>query len=105
MRRCLVCGTDEGITRDHVVPRVVLRMVLGREEYFDFCQTVRKANIQPLCGPCNGYKSSRVVDLRGYSGHSRLLDFLEDYDIIDSVVFEEPKVFLEEARSWSQNRR
>lgn len=105
MQRCLVCYTKENITRDHVVPRVVLRMVMEREEYFDFCQNVRKANIQPLCGPCNGYKSSRVADLRNATERERLLGFMDDYGIIDRVDFEDPEVFLREVRTWSQNRR
>lgn len=89
MRTCLSCG-DEGVTKDHVVPRLVLRIILGREDYADFCSTVRKINIQPLCGKCNNAKATRVIDFRPKEQHEELLFYLEEFGIIDQIEFEEP---------------
>lgn len=97
MKRCLVCKETEGVTRDHVVPRLVLRMVLERETYAHFCSKVRKGNIQPLCGFCNNYKATRVVDLRDDETQAHLLNHLFDYGIYDAIVFEDPDEYIKEA--------
>lgn len=89
MRTCLRCGA-EGVTKDHVVPRLVLRIMLGREDYADFCSEVRKVNIQPLCGPCNNWKATRVIDFRPPEQHEQLCHYLAKYGIMDKVEFEEP---------------
>lgn len=98
MKRCVACGTTDNLTRDHVVPRLVLRMLLERETYAHFCSKVRKVNIQPMCGECNNLKATRVIDLRGEEEHYRLLAFLIDYDIIGKVVFEDPDEFIQEVQ-------
>lgn len=52
--RCVMCGAAESLfklTPDHVVP--LSRGGAGGIE-----------NIQPLCGPCNSSKNSKVIDLR-----------------------------------------
>lgn len=80
-----------------MVPRLVLRMLLDRETYADFCSTVRKINVQPQCGWCNNYKATRVVDLRDKEMHDKLLASLERFGILDEVVFEDPEEFRREA--------
>lgn len=90
MRVCLSCGIQEGLTKDHVVPRLVLRILLGREDYADFCSEVRKVNVQPLCGRCNNQKATRIIDFRTQEEHEQLCFYLEKYEIADQVEFEEP---------------
>lgn len=90
MRKCLRCGA-EPTTRDHVVPRLVLRILLGREQYARFCSEVRKVNLQPLCGPCNNDKGHhQIVDYRSREEHEQLLFYMDKYGILDDIEFEEP---------------
>lgn len=89
-RRCVVCGEEGNITKDHVVPRLVLRIMLGREKYADFCSVVRKINIQPMCGPDNNIKATRVADLRTPEEHAQLCEYLDLFGILDSLEFEDP---------------
>lgn len=50
--RCLCCGrTDRPLTRDHVIP-----LTKGGALSVD--------NVQPLCGPCNSSKKTKVIDYR-----------------------------------------
>ncbi len=49
--RCLRCETTEGITMDHVVP-----ISKGGGHTAD--------NVQPLCGPCNSSKGTKIIDYR-----------------------------------------
>lgn len=49
--RCLRCGLQKPLTRDHVVP-VTLK---GSDAI---------SNIQPLCRECNSIKNNRVMDFR-----------------------------------------
>ena len=79
-----------------MVPRLVLRMLLDREVYADFCSTVRKINVQPLCGYCNNFKATRVIDLRDDDIHQVLISYLDKYGIAESVVFEDPDAFVKE---------
>jgi 5-methylcytosine-specific restriction endonuclease McrA len=91
MRRCLRCGTTEGqITRDHVVPRIVLRMAFAEMpgEYARFCATVRKINIQPLCNFCNNLKGDRACDYREDERRDKLVQALIEFGLEKSVVFE-----------------
>jgi len=55
---CLMCGTKENITRDHVIP--ISRG--GRND---------KYNIQPLCGKCNRVKWTNSWDFRFDKGEWR----------------------------------
>lgn len=48
---CLACGRGGDITMDHVVP---ISKGGGHTA----------ANVQPLCGPCNSSKGTRVIDYR-----------------------------------------
>lgn len=48
---CLKCGTDEGITLDHVVP-------VSRDG--ENCIE----NLQPLCKSCNSSKGTQIIDYR-----------------------------------------
>lgn len=89
MRRCLRCGAVDGITRDHVVPRVQLRLALGQDAYARFCAQVRKINIQDLCGPCNNDKGDRTADYRNDERHEILVAALEQFGIRDKINFEE----------------
>lgn len=76
-KRCLRCGTTENITRDHVVSRFILRTVLKRWQYEDFCQKASKnLNKQPLCGPCNQEKGPKAIDYRGPEMAQSLQGFL-----------------------------
>lgn len=45
--RCVYCGTDENITKDHIIP-----LTKGGTDYID--------NIQPLCHNCNSSKGNRI---------------------------------------------
>jgi len=49
--RCLCCGKKRKLTADHVVP-----VSKGGTSNID--------NIQPLCGPCNSKKGTKVIDFR-----------------------------------------
>lgn len=49
--RCLKCGATEAITMDHVVP-----ISKGGPHTSD--------NVQPLCGPCNSSKHTKIIDYR-----------------------------------------
>ena len=49
--RCLRCGTDDGLTLDHIVPGS-----LGGTDCVN--------NLQTLCRPCNGAKGTAIVDYR-----------------------------------------
>jgi hypothetical protein len=96
MKQCLICGETENVTKDHVVPRLVLRMLLGREPYAKFCSEVRKDNIQWLCGPHNNEKGTRVIDYRDDDRHAALLAWLDKYGI--EVEFEDPTKPLDAPR-------
>jgi 5-methylcytosine-specific restriction endonuclease McrA len=50
-RKCLRCGTLDGLTRDHIQP-----LISGGSNFI--------ANIQPLCRPCNSWKGVRTIDFR-----------------------------------------
>lgn len=91
MRKCLRCGELEGITRDHVVPRVQLRLALGQDEYARFCAKVRKINIQDLCGPCNNAKGDRTAEYRTDERAAMLVEYLKEFDLIDRINFDEFK--------------
>lgn len=49
--RCLACGREGDLTRDHIVP-------LSKGGSNDI------GNIQPLCGPCNSAKGTQIIDYR-----------------------------------------
>ncbi len=49
--RCLACGSAGPLTVDHVIP-------LEKGGTNDI------SNIQPLCGPCNRRKGTRIIDYR-----------------------------------------
>lgn len=88
-RICLSCErvTDK-MTKDHVVPRVVLRDVLGMIRYAKFCSSVRSINIQPLCSDCNSRKGNRVIDWRSQFHRDRLKSRLKQWGISDQIEFE-----------------
>lgn len=81
MRVCLKCGSDNQITRDHVVPRVVLRQAMDLDTYQRFSHESRDVNIQPLCGPCNGEKADKAIDYRPIQEHVNLLLLLERWGL------------------------
>jgi 5-methylcytosine-specific restriction endonuclease McrA len=87
MRKCLRCGTQENITKDHVVSRVALRLALGSEDYSRFCAKVRKLNVQDACGPCNNEKGDRSIDLRTDSRPERLREALIDFGLDPEEIF------------------
>jgi 5-methylcytosine-specific restriction endonuclease McrA len=90
-RACLRCGaTDRPITRDHVVPRVALRMAFAGMpgEYARFCALVRKVNIQALCSFCNNLKGDRACDYRDDERRELLVKYLVDFGLQDSIRFE-----------------
>lgn len=70
---------------------------MERESYAHFCSKVRKTNIQNMCGFCNNYKATRVVDLRDHEIHHILVQHLKDYGIYDDIVFEDPDEYIKEA--------
>lgn len=64
--KCLACGTDEGVAKDHVVP-IQKR---GSDAI---------ANIQPLCGPCNSGKGSlKAIDYRPAGWEALLVGEIKD---------------------------
>jgi len=86
---CLACNEEvEKITKDHVVPRVVLRDMMSLARYARFCATARKRNIQPLCAPCNGKKANRVIDYREQYRSDELRSLLKNWNL--KVKFEDP---------------
>ena len=91
MRRCLWCGEADGITRDHVVSRVTLRLALGQEEYARFCARVRKINIQDTCGRCNNFKGDRSSDLRNDGREELLRQHLIDFGLDPDDILEHPE--------------
>lgn len=61
--KCLVCGTRDDLTVDHVVP-------LSRGG------SNGVSNLQPLCGPCNSRKGRRIIDYRDPLALVQLLEVL-----------------------------
>ena len=49
--RCVACGLQTALTRDHIVP-----LAVGGSDYIN--------NIQPLCKPCNSRKGVASTDFR-----------------------------------------
>lgn len=49
--RCLRCGEQRPLTEDHVIP-----ITKGGSDNIE--------NIQPLCGPCNSWKGTKIIDFR-----------------------------------------
>ena len=76
--RCKASGTT---TRDHVVPRVLLKLQLSRDEYHRWSTEARYVNIQPLCADCNGLKGGRAADYRTVEEHAELLDLIAKWGI------------------------
>lgn len=90
-RRCLACEQEvEKLTKDHVVPRVVLRDTMGRWRYARFCSSVRAVNIQHLCSGCNSRKGSRIIDWREQHRHDQLRNRLKQWGIMEHIEFEDP---------------
>jgi hypothetical protein len=87
MRRCLRCKSTDSITRDHVVPRVQLKLALGKEQYEKFCSQVRKLNIMDLCGPCNNEKGDKAIDLRDEDTQLLLRIALMEYGLDPEDIF------------------
>lgn len=86
---CLACGeAQDKITKDHVVPRVVLRDLMPLTRYARFCAAARKINLQPLCAPCNGKKASRVIDYRPQYRHDQLRALIKNWGL--DIEFEDP---------------
>lgn len=81
MRRCLKCGTNKNITRDHVVSRVLLRRVMDLDTYQLFSTESRDVNIQPLCRKCNNDKGGGAVDYRDMEDHVKLLLLLDRWNL------------------------
>lgn len=91
-RICLACGEEvEKLTKDHVVPRVVLRDTMGRYRYARFCSRARKVNLQPLCSDCNSRKGDRVIDWRDQYRHDELRSLLKQWGVMDQIEFENPE--------------
>lgn len=66
MKRCLKCGTTNDLTRDHVVPRAVLKCILTRDQYDEFTSNTSRIalNFQVLCTTCNQDKGTDIIDYR-----------------------------------------
>lgn len=102
MRKCLKCGADEGITRDHVVPRVLLRQAMDLDTYQRFSHESRDVNIQPLCGPCNGEKADRAIDYRPIEEHVKLLLLLERWGLDIEVQVGKPHKSVKWVSRWCE---
>jgi 5-methylcytosine-specific restriction endonuclease McrA len=61
--RCLLCGSEEKVVPDHVIP-----LVRGGAHRLD--------NIQPLCWKCNFRKGTKIADYRASAKISRLTDVI-----------------------------
>lgn len=91
-RICLACEEPvDKLTKDHVVPRVVLRDTMGMMRYAKFCSQVRSVNIQPLCSDCNSRKGNRIIDWRDQYEHDRLRNKLKQWGIMEFIEFEDPE--------------
>lgn len=80
-RQCLRCGTTEDLTRDHVIPKAVLKRILTRDEYEHFSQKTGRPglNIQVLCAECNQDKGCTTIDYREPTITDRLRSWLEEH--------------------------
>jgi 5-methylcytosine-specific restriction endonuclease McrA len=90
MKKCLACDNlVEKITKDHVIPRVVLRDAMGITRYAKFCTAARKINLQPMCADCNGRKGSRVIDYRNQFLNDQLRALVKQWGL--DITFEDSK--------------
>lgn len=96
-RRCVWCGDKDNLTRDHVVSRLHLRLLLGNE-YARFCADVRKINLQPMCGFCNNEKSDKSIDLRPAERQIDLRNKLREYGIDHLVDWSKPSEIFSKER-------
>jgi 5-methylcytosine-specific restriction endonuclease McrA len=64
--RCVRCGADGELTRDHVVPKVLGGLDVA-------------ANIQPLCRSCNSAKGARYADYREDAEEDPVAIILQHY--------------------------
>lgn len=86
---CLACRQEvDKITKDHVVPRVILRDLMPLPRYARFCAAARKTNLQPLCADCNGRKANRIIDYREQYRADQLKALLKNWGL--QVEFEDP---------------
>jgi 5-methylcytosine-specific restriction endonuclease McrA len=92
---CVSCKVTAGkITKDHVIPRVVLRDLMSMSRRARFCSAARKLNLQPMCAPCNGRKAGRVIDFRVQRRRDELRALVKNWGL--PVEFEDPDVFISE---------
>lgn len=103
-RRCLRCGSDSNITRDHVVSRMLLKQAMGGslDKYQAWSTEARDKNIQPLCRDCNGEKGGEAVDYRTMEEHITLLNLLDKYGLDIEVKFEPPYDGVRTRIRWCQ---
>lgn len=85
---CLACGEEGWLTRDHVVPRSVLR----KHGVYN-----APVNIQRLCQPCNNRKANTAVDYRSADEHWRLIRWLDAIGLNFITVIHTPSEFSQRA--------
>jgi 5-methylcytosine-specific restriction endonuclease McrA len=80
---CLACGKPQVLTRDHVIPRSILRK-------HGLSNPLEGVNIQHLCLVCNQSKAIAMVDYRCHQRHERLQRWLAEVGL-DLDVLHVPK--------------
>lgn len=80
MKVCLRCGSEE-TTKDHVIPKSLLKRQLTRRQYAEWCVEARKINIQPLCSDCNGRKGDKAIDYRPVQDRISLKYLVDKWNI------------------------
>jgi 5-methylcytosine-specific restriction endonuclease McrA len=76
------------LTRDHVVPRSVLKSLLGIDKYAEFSAMSRYVNIQILCVECNNKKGSLSIDYRPWNERIDLIMLLRKWKVDGKLMYD-----------------
>ena len=62
MIKCEICGTTEDLTKDHIVPKWLMkRLPAFGSKLKGGIHGKHNSNIQTLCRPCNSEKGGKII--------------------------------------------